>query len=80
MDKKWWYAVDSLYLFDSDIQNKLCIYTFNQYRLLYNEKIVGLDKKDIRKSLAIIKIRILIKIKIENIIEHYKNIKRKKIK
>ena len=78
MDKKWWYAVDSLYLFDSDIKNKLCIYTFNQYEFLYNEKIVNLDKKDIRKSLEIIKIRIQIKIKIENIIYHYKNIKNKK--
>ena len=75
MDKKWWYAVDSLYLFDNDIKDKLCIYTFNQYNNLYNEKVLNSDAKDIRKSSEIIKNYLDIKKNTLNIISHYKNIK-----
>ena len=80
MDKKWWYAVDSLYLFDNDIKDKLCIYTFNQYNYLYNEKVLNSDAKDIRKSSEIIKNYLDIKRNTLNIISHYKNIKYKILK
>ena len=80
MDKKWWYAVDSLYLFDNDIKDKLCIYTFNQYNNLYNEKVLNSDAKDIRKSSEIIKNYLDIKRNTLNIISHYKNIKYKILK
>ena len=80
MDKKWWYAVDSLYLFDNDIKNKLFNYTFNQYNNLYNEKVLNSDAKDIKKSSEIIKNYLDIKKNTLNIISHYKNIKHKKLK
>ena len=80
MDKKWWYAVDSLYLFEKDIKNKLCTYTFKQYSYLYDEKLINSDTKDLEMSSEIIKMRLDIKNKIKDIISLYKNIYNKKQK
>ena len=74
MDKKWWYAVDSLCLFDDEINNKLCKYTYSQFNYLYEEKINNSIKIDIKKSSEIINIRKEFKIKILNIISNYKKI------
>lgn len=75
MDKKLWYAVDSLCLFDDEINNKLCSYTYNQFNYLYEEKINNSIKIDIKKSSEIINIRKEFKIKLLNIISNYKKIR-----
>ena len=80
MDKKWWYSVDSISLFDDDIKDKLCIYTVNQINYLYEEKIKNSISIDIKKSSEIIKTRKEFKDKILQIISNYKNINSKKQK
>ena len=74
MDKKWWYAVESINIFYDDIKDKLSIYSFNQLNDLYKEKIVNSKGKDIEKSSQIIKSRNEIYNKIKDIISNYKNI------
>ena len=73
-DKKWWYAVDSKLIFDNDIDEKLTIFSYNQLKDLYEEKVQKSKAKDISKSSEVIKSRNKIKNIISSIISKYKDI------
>ena len=74
MDKKWWYAVDSVSVFDDEI-NSLSKYTFEQFKLLYEEKINQSKQKNLQKSSEIISLRNNLKIEIQNFISIFENYK-----
>ena len=79
MNQKWWYTIDSISLFESEIDN-LVKYSFNQLNELYEEKIKNSIPKDISKSYEITKYRNQLKSKIMNIISIFKSIISKKEK
>ena len=65
MDKKWWYAAESINILDND-NDKLTLYSFEQLNALYEQKIKNSKTKNIFKSYEIIsnrnKIKSLVKI------------------
>ena len=73
MDEKWWYAVESMSIFDNDI-DKLTKFSFKELNDLYEEKIKNSKPKNLCKSLEIISSRNKIKNLIDNFILNYKNI------
>ena len=74
MDKKYWYILDSLSIFDDDIDDKICKYSFAQLYELFEEKIKNSKRKNILKSYEIISKRNDIKNIVKNIILQYKKI------
>ena len=73
MDEKWWYSVDSRSIFYNK-PNELNIYSFEQFNKLYKEKIINSKRKELKKSIEIIKCRNNLKNTVENIILVYKNL------
>ena len=72
MDKKYWYIFDSLSIFDDEIDDRLCKYSFEQLYELYEEKIKNSKSKNISKSSEIISKRNDIKNIVKNIISQNK--------
>ena len=72
MDKKNWYIVDSLSIFDDETDDRLCKYSFEQLYELYEEKIKNSKSKNISKSSEIISKRNDIKNIVKNIISQNK--------
>ena len=73
MDKKWWYAAESINILDND-NDKLTLYSFEQLNALYEQKIKNSKTKNIFKSYEIISNRNKIKSLVKNLISKYKNI------
>ena len=73
MDKKWWYAVESVNILDNYI-DRLTIYSFEQMNSFYEEKIKKSKPKNISKTLEITKNRNKIKYLAQTIINYYHNI------
>ena len=57
INTKFWYAVESISIFDDEINDKLCQYSFNQLYKLYEEKVKNSQSKNISSSSEIIKNR-----------------------
>ena len=57
INTKFWYAVESISIFDDEINDKLCQYSFNQLYELYEEKVKNSQSKNISSSTEIIKNR-----------------------
>ena len=77
--KKWFYVVESINILDNDT-DKLTLYSFEQMKDLYNEKILNSKKKSIKKSCEVITKRNTIQIKIKNIISMYQRLLEEKNK
>ena len=77
MDKKWWYAAESINILDNDI-DKLTLYSFQQLNELYEEKIINSNAISLNRSYEIINSRNRIKNVIKDLISKYKNIKTEK--
>ena len=53
MNQKWWYAFDSLSIFDNDI-DKITQYSFSQLNEFYEEKVKKLSPKDIKQTAEVL--------------------------
>lgn len=73
MDKKWWYAAESINILDNE-EDRLTLYSFKQLNALYEEKLKNSKAKSIMKSYEIISNRNKIKSFIKNFIPKYKNL------
>ncbi len=79
MDKKWWYAVESINILDNQ-NDKLTKYSFKQLNDFYEEKVKNSKSKLINTSSDIINNRNKIKNLVKDIISKYQNIKKEKEK
>ena len=53
MNEKWWYAFDSISIFDSDI-DKITEFSFSQLNEFYEEKVKKLPPKDIKQTAEVL--------------------------
>ena len=53
MNEKWWYAFDSLSIFDSDT-DKVTEFSFSQLKEFYEEKVKKLPPKDIKQTAEVL--------------------------
>ena len=79
MDKKWWYAVESINILDNE-NDKLTNYSFKQLNEFYEEKVKNSKSILLKKSSDIISCRNKIKNIIKDIISKYHNINKEKQK
>ena len=80
MNTKYWYIVESISIFDDDISDRLCKYSFEQLNELYEEKVKNSKSKDIYRSSDIIKNRNKINTIIKEVISKSKTINPEKEK
>jgi hypothetical protein len=66
MNEKWWYALDSRSILDNDT-DKLTIYSFEQAKDLYDEKVKKFRPKGIKKSAEVLNTRMDLRIQVENL-------------
>ena len=66
MNEKWWYALDSKSILDNDT-DKLTIYSFEQAKKLYDEKVKKFRPKGIKKSAEVLNTRMDLRIQVENL-------------
>ena len=78
-DKKWWYACESINIFDNE-NNKLTLYSFQQLNELYEEKVKKSRPRNILKSSEIISERNKIKDIVKDFILKYKSLNPEKLK
>ena len=78
-DKKWWYAAESINIFDNE-KDKLTLYSFQQLNELYEEKVKKSKPRNILKSSEIIRARNEIKDIVKDFISKYKSLNTEKQK
>ena len=73
MNNKWWFAIDSMSIFDQQIDN-LTTYSFESAIELYEKQIKILRPKNIRKCAEVLNNRIELRIKMGKLQDHFENL------
>ena len=73
MNEKWWYAFDSLSIFDGDI-DKLTKFSFSQLKEFYEEKVKKLSPKDIKQTAEVLNDRKQLTIEVNQLTDRFKKL------
>lgn len=73
MNDKWWYAIDSMSIFDPEKDN-LTIYSFESTIELYEKKVKILRAKNIKNCAEVLTNRIELRIKIEKLTNDFQQL------
>lgn len=73
MNDNWWYAFDSKCILDND-KDKLTLYSFEQAKELYKEKIMKLRSKGIKKSSEVLNSRNELRIEVNKLNDKFQDL------